>query len=149
MTPKYNASLLNAKYILLTGMSAGGIGTFMNVDWLYTEMSQKSKYGDNITVKAAPIAGFFFPGNTTDQLSSPWLPPNDYPHWVQGENGGEVIMILWMYYGIVIIHQNVYQVWVKIMHGIVDLFIIYGHLFKFLYLLWRINMIRIRFILKC
>eukprot|EP01084_Bolivina_argentea_P207548 354087_1 len=34
------------------------------------------------------MSGWFFPGNTTDQLSDPMMPPNDYPHWVAGENGG-------------------------------------------------------------
>eukprot|EP01084_Bolivina_argentea_P137342 241866_1 len=35
-------SLLDAQYILLSGGSAGGMGTFANINWLYTEMK---KYG--------------------------------------------------------------------------------------------------------
>eukprot|EP01084_Bolivina_argentea_P259618 438109_1 len=82
-------SLLDAQYILLTGGSAGGMGTFGNIDWLCTEMKKIGKYKDNITVKAAPIAGWFFPGNVTDEPLDPMMPPNDYPHWVANENGGE------------------------------------------------------------
>eukprot|EP01084_Bolivina_argentea_P152741 266379_1 len=57
-------SLLDAEYILLTGGSAGGMGVFGNINWLYNEI-KKMEY--NFTIKAAPNAGWFFPGNTTDQ----------------------------------------------------------------------------------
>eukprot|EP01084_Bolivina_argentea_P183406 316477_1 len=94
-----NLNALDAKYVLLTGGSAGGLGTFMNINWLYYELAEQGNYGDNITVKAAPVAGWFTAGNTTDQLDNPMMPPNDYPHWVQHENGGEghndSIMLLW------------------------------------------------------
>ena len=82
-------SLLDAKYVLLAGGSAGGMGTFVNIQWLYTELRAKSHYKENVTIKAAPAAGWFFPGNTTDQLSDPMMPPNDYPHWIAGQTGGE------------------------------------------------------------
>jgi len=42
-----------------------------------------------IIIKAAPVAGWFFPGNTTDQHNEPMMPPNDYPHWLANEQGGE------------------------------------------------------------
>eukprot|EP01084_Bolivina_argentea_P235904 396814_1 len=80
-----NGSIYDANYILLTGGSAGGIGTIGNTNWLYNEMKN---IRDNITVKAAPVAGWFFPGNTTDQLSDPMMPPNDFPHWLVHKSGG-------------------------------------------------------------
>ena len=82
-------SLLDAQYVLLTGGSAGGMGTFGNINWLYNELKTRGTYKDNITIKAAPVAGWFFPGNTTDQPSAPMMPPNDYPHWSVGQTGGE------------------------------------------------------------
>eukprot|EP01084_Bolivina_argentea_P259617 438108_1 len=93
-----NLNVLDAQYVLLTGGSAGGMGTFGNIDWLSSQFKQKGTY-KNVTIKAAPIAGWFFPGNTTDQINNPMMPPNDYPHWTQHENGGEghndSINILW------------------------------------------------------
>eukprot|EP01083_Nonionella_stella_P204903 746631_1 len=81
--------LLSAKYILLTGNSAGGYGVFGNYNWFYQEVKQKAVYPD-IIIKAAPMSGWFFPGNDTiDQPDDPLMPPNDFPHWVQNENGGE------------------------------------------------------------
>ncbi len=59
----------------------------MNVNWLYYELAEQGNYGYNVTVKAAPTAGWFFAGNTTDQLDNPMMPPNDFPHWVQHETG--------------------------------------------------------------
>jgi hypothetical protein len=43
--------------VLLTGQSAGAIGSFLNADWL------QEKLGPNVTLKAAPNAGWFFPGD--------------------------------------------------------------------------------------
>ena len=54
-----DASLLDAQYVLLTGGSAGGMGTFVNINWLYTELKAKGHYKDNITIKAAPSAGWY------------------------------------------------------------------------------------------
>ena len=56
------ASILDAQYILLLGTSAGGIGTFGNINWLYNQYKQVGKYADNVTIKAAPIGGWFLPG---------------------------------------------------------------------------------------
>jgi hypothetical protein len=74
--------LNEAKNVLLTGCSAGGIGTFANLDWLQT------KLGSQVTVKGAPVAGWFFAGNCTDEQQDLWAPPNDYPHYEAGTFGG-------------------------------------------------------------
>ena len=93
-----NTDILNAKYVLLTGGSAGGLGTFANADWLNNEFKQKANNKD-LVFKAAPVCGWFFSGNTTDQLNDPMMPPNDYPHWVAHQTGGEghdnSINVLW------------------------------------------------------
>eukprot|EP01084_Bolivina_argentea_P085612 154752_1 len=84
-----DASLLDAQFVLLSGGSAGAIGAFGNINWLYNELREIGHYKDNITIKAAPTAGWFFPGNTTDQLSDPMMPPNDFPHWSTHRTGGD------------------------------------------------------------
>eukprot|EP01084_Bolivina_argentea_P105195 188315_1 len=81
-----NLGLLDAEYVLLTGASAGGIGLFTNVDWLGDQFKQKGY--KNLTYKASPKAGWFFSGNTTDQLNDPMMPPNDFPHWIKNTTGG-------------------------------------------------------------
>eukprot|EP01084_Bolivina_argentea_P105196 188318_1 len=82
-----NLGLLDAQYVLVTGGSAGGIGLFSNIDWIYNELKEKGKY-KNLTLKGSPRAGWFFPGNATDELADPMMPPNDYPHWMAHTNGG-------------------------------------------------------------
>jgi hypothetical protein len=52
---------LKAMHVLLSGGSAGGIGTLYNVDYLAAQLPAA-------TVKAAPNAGWFFP---YDHLSPP------------------------------------------------------------------------------
>ena len=49
---KSTAGLDNATTVVLTGGSAGGIGTWINVDWLQSELTSAKVYG-------APIAGFY------------------------------------------------------------------------------------------
>ena len=79
---KANHGLKNAKNVLLTGNSAGGAGTFGNVDFLAEELTAAM-------VKGAPNAGWFFPGSlATDQPSLPQIPPSDWAHWVKNESGG-------------------------------------------------------------
>ena len=89
-------SLLNAKYILVTGESAGGMGTVMNLDFINDYIKQNIKKfskldGNNndintsIVIKGAAIAGWFFAGNTSDQQeyhNETLMPPNDYPHYI-------------------------------------------------------------------
>ena len=53
--------------VLLTGCSAGGIGTFMNCDWLADTLDATSS---GISVKCRPEAGWF------------GLPMNNYPNYV-------------------------------------------------------------------
>ena len=55
---------------------AGGIGTFANADYLSSRFPES-------TVKAAPQAGYFFPG---DPLSPPFGAglPLDYDDWAAG-----------------------------------------------------------------
>lgn len=54
LTAKYGLS--NASQVLLGGSSAGGFGTFFNADFLASQLP-------NATVKAAPQAGWFVPGD--------------------------------------------------------------------------------------
>lgn len=53
-----------ADQVLLTGSSAGGIGTFNNANWLQSVMP-------NAVVRAAPISGLFFPRPT--MLYEEWV----------------------------------------------------------------------------
>ncbi len=59
---KANASIDSASRVLLMGSSAGGAGTFTNVDYLAEQLP-------GVEVLGAPVAGWFFPGNTSDQES--------------------------------------------------------------------------------
>ena len=74
--PEFN----NARDVLLSGDSAGGMGTFYNLDWL----AEKVPWA---TVKGAPIAGWFFSGDASDQPLIPWSPPSTYPDWVDKKTG--------------------------------------------------------------
>jgi len=73
-------ALKNAKQVMLSGGSAGGIGAFVNVDYLADTLSWS-------TVKGAPQCGWFFPGYTEDQPNHPDYPPSDWPHWSTGQTG--------------------------------------------------------------
>jgi hypothetical protein len=53
---KTKYGLGDAEHVLLGGSSAGGFGTFFNADFLASEVL-------NATVKAAPQAGWFVPGD--------------------------------------------------------------------------------------
>lgn len=77
-----NKGLSDATHVLITGGSAGGIGSFFNVDWLNSRL-------DNAIVKAVPVAGWFSPGSLTDDLPFPHS-PSDYSHFENGENGNEL-----------------------------------------------------------
>jgi hypothetical protein len=81
--------------ILLWGGSAGGIGTFVNADYLSSRFPQS-------LVKAAPDAGFFFP---SDPLSVPHGcgMPLYYPDWAAGPSSGDdpydnSVAVLWQSY---------------------------------------------------
>lgn len=75
--------LANAEYILISGSSAGGMGTFGNIDFIADYIRQRSGNNYDIVIKGAPIGGWFFPGNTSDQQESdPMMPPNDYTHYM-------------------------------------------------------------------
>eukprot|EP01083_Nonionella_stella_P001229 3594_1 len=76
-----------AANVLVSGCSAGGIGTFANGDWISRRLHQENA---KMTVKAAPVAGWFFAGNCTDEQNAEWdwAPPNDYPHWSTNRTGG-------------------------------------------------------------
>ena len=62
--------------ILLSGGSAGGIGTFVNADYLSSRFPQS-------TAKAAPNAGYFFPGDPLSPPAGAGL-PLDYDDWAAG-----------------------------------------------------------------
>lgn len=69
----------DAKRILLTGSSAGGIGTFANLDWLVDRFP-------GVDIKAAPQAGWFFPAALPGDLDDIY-PPSDFPHFYAGTHG--------------------------------------------------------------
>ena len=77
---KHASSFAKMERILLTGGSAGGIGTFYNADWLASVIPSSA------TLKAAPLAGWFFAGNYPDQVSQgrAWQPPSNYPDFSAG-----------------------------------------------------------------
>lgn len=69
----------NAKRILLTGNSAGGLGVFYNLDWLAERFP-------NADVKGAPTAGWFLPAALPHDLVDVY-PPSDFPHFYAGTHG--------------------------------------------------------------
>jgi len=75
----HTRGLGNAKRILLTGNSAGGIGVFFNLDWLANRFPDAD-------VKGAPTAGWFFPGALPGDLANIY-PPSDFPHFYAGTHG--------------------------------------------------------------
>ena len=64
---KQQHGLAAAKKVLLTGGSAGGIGTFKNVDFLATLLP-------GAVVKGAPEAGWFFPAALPTDLPNIYRP---------------------------------------------------------------------------
>ena len=95
LVAKYGLIDESSTKILLWGGSAGGIGTFVNADFL------SARFQESI-VKAAPDAGFFFP---RDPLSLPngCGTPLDYDDWAAGPPYNDdpydsSIEILWQSY---------------------------------------------------
>jgi hypothetical protein len=68
-----------ATEVLLTGDSAGGVGTFANADYLADRLPQA-------TVKAAPSAGWFNPAALPSDLPDIY-PPSDWAHFAAGTHG--------------------------------------------------------------
>ena len=66
---KKTAGLDEATHVLLTGYSAGGIGTFNNADFMREKWLDSSVY-----FRAAPVGGMFFPGPTVI-----------YEEWIVGQ----------------------------------------------------------------
>eukprot|EP00038_Savillea_parva_P030536 m.78377 g.78377 ORF g.78377 m.78377 type:complete len:475 (+) comp9215_c0_seq2:46-1470(+) len=77
------APFKDATDVMLTGDSAGGMGTFYNVDWLADTMHWA-------TVKGVPVGGWFFPGFADDQPDNQWAPPTNYPEWTNNETGAMI-----------------------------------------------------------
>eukprot|EP00756_Hemistasia_phaeocysticola_P018856 Hpha_TRINITY_DN15624_c4_g2::TRINITY_DN15624_c4_g2_i1::g.99221::m.99221/K19882/NOTUM; O-palmitoleoyl-L-serine hydrolase len=73
-------SLKAATHVLVTGGSAGGAGTFGNVDYIQSRLPWAK-------VKGMPVAGYFFPGHTEDQPEYPVFPPSDWAHWSKNQTG--------------------------------------------------------------
>eukprot|EP00039_Didymoeca_costata_P020432 m.341236 g.341236 ORF g.341236 m.341236 type:complete len:414 (+) comp19942_c0_seq1:171-1412(+) len=73
----------NAKRVLLSGCSAGGMGVYFNVDWLAETISWAK-------VKGAPIAGWYYPAETDDQPDYPFAPPSAYQAWLLGIPGSTI-----------------------------------------------------------
>lgn len=71
--------LRNAKNVLLAGGSAGGIGTFVNADYLAGRLP-------HATVKGAPNAGWFFPAALPSDLPHIYA-PSDWAHFKEGTHG--------------------------------------------------------------
>jgi hypothetical protein len=69
----------DATQVLLTGVSAGGIGAFWNVDYLADRLP-------SAIVKAAPIAGWYLPGPLENEPASMYA-PSDYQHFAAGAHG--------------------------------------------------------------
>jgi ribosome maturation protein SDO1 len=67
--------------VLLTGGSAGGIGTFANADFLADRLPQAM-------VKAAPDAGWFFPAALPADLPDVYA-PSDWSHFAAGTHGNQ------------------------------------------------------------
>jgi hypothetical protein len=76
---KQQHGLAAAKKVLLTGGSAGGIGTFKNVDFLATQLP-------GAVVKGAPEAGWFFPAALPADLPNIYS-PSDWAHFANGLHG--------------------------------------------------------------
>jgi len=89
-----------AEHILLTGNSAGGVGTIFNADWMASVAPASA------TVKAAPLAGWFFGGNYPDQIATydaGWSPPSLYDDFKNGvatdtDNSSTAVANLWKGY---------------------------------------------------
>lgn len=66
--------------VMLAGRSAGGVGTFHNVDWL------QQRLGAGVTVKGVPNAGWFTPAALPDDLPAPSA-PSDWANFSAGTHG--------------------------------------------------------------
>merc|ERR1712048_1338168 len=73
----------DAKRVLFTDNSAGGIGTIVNCDFLADKLVS---LGVSAEVSCAPKAGWFVPGFTEDQ-DDPELPPRSFDDWKEGRTG--------------------------------------------------------------
>lgn len=83
--------LAEADNVLLTGGSAGSMGTYFNVDWLAERLS---KY--DIAVKGAPNAGWYTPGSLPGDLPEIFA-PSDFNRYTAGGKGNawyDTIMLL-------------------------------------------------------
>lgn len=74
--------------VLLTGVSAGGIGTFLNADWLAKRLAAEPTL-NVATFKGAPRAGYFFPGVPQAEAGSAPCPElvSDFSHESVGTSG--------------------------------------------------------------
>lgn len=82
-----NTTITDATDVLLTGCSAGGIGTFHNADWFAASVREIAADA-GVNVRAAPQAGWF------------GLPFNDYDDWVEGKNSSDPMhqnYVQWIY----------------------------------------------------
>jgi hypothetical protein len=69
--------IVNATRVLVTGGSAGGIGTFLNIDYIQQRLP-------SAVVKGAPNAGWFFPGDPNSPPSGCGFPVT-FDDWVSGK----------------------------------------------------------------
>ena len=70
----------NITHVLLTGGSAGGFGTFTNVDYLQSRLP-------SAVVKGSPDEGYFMPGSPPWEKSASPDFVSDYPHYSAGIAG--------------------------------------------------------------
>ena len=68
----------SASRVLFAGSSAGGLGTFFNIDWA------RDQFPSSTVVKGAPLGGWFVPGDFPDQPHS-YNPPSRWPEWASGQ----------------------------------------------------------------
>eukprot|EP01083_Nonionella_stella_P033156 90760_1 len=81
------------EHLLLTGHSAGGLGTLINIDWLYDKRPAQNPP----ILKGAPVCGWFTAGNEDEADTQ--VSPDDFPNFIAGTHGGlghdDTLYALW------------------------------------------------------
>eukprot|EP00299_Pterocystis_sp_00344_P015588 c7795_g1_i1.p1 GENE.c7795_g1_i1~~c7795_g1_i1.p1 ORF type:complete len:405 (-),score=85.35 c7795_g1_i1:44-1258(-) len=83
----YESKFSNLSNVLLLGESAGGYGTWLNLDWFSDTIKQR--FGSHVQVKGAPIAGWFMPGETAAEIADGGLCPDyvdNYDHFIENKH---------------------------------------------------------------
>jgi len=101
----WESKLTSLSHVLFNGPSAGGFGTWFNADAITDLVNQEAlklrnkafegrvqdedevEHGAGVVVKAAPVAGWFFPGEPNSQDGSCPGVVDDYPHFSSSSSG--------------------------------------------------------------